>query len=212
MSAADVIGAASICEVWEALGGGPLRFGRGNAFWRGGDGYNVALDDAKGAWYDFAKNEGGGILDLVQKVTNCNRRQALGWLADSRGLPLDDYRFTQSERDDWAQRRRRAERAADELALWRARLLADLRAHRNACWDSERTASAWAREHLNDPAMAKDWRWDAAWSHALDHQRGDALDQVVEQIEESSPSELRQMREKFHQGAYDNDEPRNRDY
>ena len=42
-----------ITDVWAALGGGPLRQRRGQAFWRDGDGYNVSLNDDKGCWHDF---------------------------------------------------------------------------------------------------------------------------------------------------------------
>ena len=201
MNAADIIAAASIADVWKALGGGSLRFGRGRAFWRDGSGFNVALDDARGVWFDHARAKGGGTLDLIQTATGCDKRETLRWLANYVGLSLDDRPLSRDERQSFAQKRRQAELLANELTAWRARLLADLRARRNSCWDAERRASAWAREHINNPAMAEDWRWDAAWSHALDHQRGDALDQVIEQIEQASPGELRQMREKLHRGA-----------
>ena len=41
-----------ILEVWTAAGGAPLRGTRGRAFWRNGDGYNIAIDRANGVWYD----------------------------------------------------------------------------------------------------------------------------------------------------------------
>jgi len=39
----DLIDRASIAEVWAALGGEPTRHGRGQALWRNGGGWNVAL-------------------------------------------------------------------------------------------------------------------------------------------------------------------------
>ena len=195
-NASDVIATATISTVWEGLGGGPLRFGRGRAFWRDGRNFNVALDDAKGVWYDFARSEGGGVIDLVQRAINYDRREALRWLADHVGVSLDDRPLSRDERQSFARRRQRAELVAKGLTAWRARHLADLRARRNACWDAERRASAWAREHINDPAMAEDWPWEAVWAHALDNQRGDELDSLVERIESATPNELVGMRRK----------------
>ena len=42
-----------LLDVWHALGGGALRGRRGQASWRDGDGYSVAINVAKNAWYDF---------------------------------------------------------------------------------------------------------------------------------------------------------------
>jgi hypothetical protein len=76
----------TILKVWHALGGGPRRRGRSKAFWRGGDGFNVAIDASKNTWYDFARGEGGGILGLIQRVLDCDRRAASAWLAQSFSL------------------------------------------------------------------------------------------------------------------------------
>ena len=54
--------------------------------------------------------------------------------------------------------------------------------------------SAWAREHINDPAMAEDWRWETVWGHALDSHRGDELDRLIERIESASPAKLFELR------------------
>ena len=59
MTIRDLIEGASILSVWNAPGGGPLRHGRGMAFWRDGDGYNIALNEAKGCYYDHAHGQGG---------------------------------------------------------------------------------------------------------------------------------------------------------
>ena len=47
MTAAEIASGVRISDVWRALGGGELR-GRGQAFWRGGDGLSVAQSDTKG--------------------------------------------------------------------------------------------------------------------------------------------------------------------
>lgn len=67
-AARDVLSLIRITAVWLALGGSPLRYGRGRAWWRDGNGYNVSVNDAKSTWYDHAADEGGGILDLVVRV------------------------------------------------------------------------------------------------------------------------------------------------
>jgi hypothetical protein len=78
---------ADIREVWSALGGGKLRGGRGQAFWRNGDGYNVALDPRRGTWYDFVAGEGGDAIALIETVQQCGFKEAIAWLADHVGLP-----------------------------------------------------------------------------------------------------------------------------
>jgi CBS domain-containing protein len=56
-----------ISEIWGRLGGGDIRKGRGQAFWRGGDGWNVALAPENGCWFDHARGVGGGILAQVKE-------------------------------------------------------------------------------------------------------------------------------------------------
>jgi hypothetical protein len=65
MTGSDIVTRARITEVWAALGGGEIRRGRGRAFWRDGQRFNISLSDDKGAYFDHARGEGGGILDLV---------------------------------------------------------------------------------------------------------------------------------------------------
>jgi hypothetical protein len=84
----DVIGRVRISDVWSALGGGQLRRGRGQAFWRDGDGFNVSVSDQKGCWYDFVTGDGGGVLALVQRVRGGTRAEALRWIAEFAGVPL----------------------------------------------------------------------------------------------------------------------------
>ncbi|WP_321470106.1 hypothetical protein [uncultured Paludibaculum sp.] len=122
MTGAELVSAASIKAVWCALGGAPLRHGRGRAFWRDGDGYNVSLNNEKGAWHDFATGEGGGILDLIQRVQGGTRKAAAEWLADTLG--------TQLSGQIPAAGRRRARFDASAIALdiehWRVGLQAEL--------------------------------------------------------------------------------------
>jgi hypothetical protein len=95
-----------LLDLWRELGGGALRGKRGKAFWRGGDGYSIALDPAKCTWYDHRDARGGGVLALVETALGCNRRAALQWLETNCGLearrPLSvaDRRNYRQERDD----------------------------------------------------------------------------------------------------------------
>jgi hypothetical protein len=79
---------AHIAEVWSALGGGQLRKCRGRAWWRGGDGHNVALYAHTDTWFDFATGDGGDVIALVEAVRQCGFREAIEWLADFVGVPL----------------------------------------------------------------------------------------------------------------------------
>ncbi len=75
-----------IAEAWLALGGESLRGKRGKAFWRDGDGYNIALDTTKGTWFDHRDGRGGGVLGLVETALGCPRSAALQWLETNCGL------------------------------------------------------------------------------------------------------------------------------
>ena len=77
---------ADIRDVWAALGGGKLRGGRGQAFWRKGDGYSVSLDVDRGLWHDFVSGEGGDVLTLVEVARECSFREAAEWLANHTGI------------------------------------------------------------------------------------------------------------------------------
>ena len=113
-----VIGAVNIVELWRALGGCKLWRGRGRAFWRDGDGLNVGIDSQRGTWRDFATNEGGGKLKLIQTVLNCSKQDAFKWLADLAGIRLSPERaHSREERRRYAERRRDAAQVAT-LAVW----------------------------------------------------------------------------------------------
>ncbi len=90
MTGADVLDRLDITEVWSALGGPNLRWGRGRAFWRETRDYNVSIDRAKKTWYDHARSEGGGVLDLVCHVAGGTRADALRWCAELAGVQLDN--------------------------------------------------------------------------------------------------------------------------
>ena len=121
-----------IREVWRALGGGRLIGGRGQAFWRDGAGYNVALDQKKGLWYDHARSEGGDAIDLVRRAEGLSFTGALRRLAELGGMEAPqaaviEWRAAQAswradleEALDWKiAATRMAELALDQMPLYR---------------------------------------------------------------------------------------------
>jgi hypothetical protein len=90
----DILSQVLIHELWKPLGGGDLRPDgkyrfRGQAFWRDGDSWSIALDDARGIWYDHRDSRGGGILDLVvQAHAAADRAGAFRWVAEFAGVEL----------------------------------------------------------------------------------------------------------------------------
>jgi hypothetical protein len=132
MTAAQLIEQTRISNVWAALGGGELRRGRAVAFYRGGDDYNVALNDKIGAWRDFVTGDHGGILDLIIHVRGGSRGEAARWLADMRGVTLDNSPWSQEDRRRYAERRRVASVTAGDIAHWRDVLIPELNARKLA--------------------------------------------------------------------------------
>ena len=92
MTGSEIVQNAKITHVWTLLGG-THENGRGMAFYRNGDNKTtVALDDAKGTWYDHRDCIGGGVIDLIQHVLQCGRGAAIEWLAEQVGADLDATR------------------------------------------------------------------------------------------------------------------------
>jgi len=113
VTARELIDRTSITAVWRALGGGPLRHGRGQAFFRDGDGWNISLNGEKNCFYDHAAGEGGGVLRLIEVARGCDRAEALRWLAAELGETLGDGReLTATERWQWRADRRAAKQEA----------------------------------------------------------------------------------------------------
>lgn len=100
-----------IAEVWEDLGGPPIRQRRMRAWWRDGDGDNISISTQKNVWYDYARGEGGTCLHLVEVVLGVDRARAIRWLEERYGHPetIDAIR----NRTDQAKIREYAE-------LWKA--------------------------------------------------------------------------------------------
>jgi hypothetical protein len=127
VTAGEMVRRCRIVAVAEALGLDVKR-GRCRAAWRNGDGWNVALDDERGAWYDFVGNDSGGVLALIERCLGCERREAAEWLASYMGARLDDGPASFKDRRQMA--RQRAQDAADSTAAgyWQSQYLAHLEA------------------------------------------------------------------------------------
>jgi hypothetical protein len=113
-----ILGHLTISQLWTVLGGDLPKRARAKAFWRPkADGLNISLSDEKGVWFDHAKGEGGGLLDLVEHIKGCSRAEALRWLADLAGVPLEDRPLTATEKRDYARAKCEA-RPLAQAALW----------------------------------------------------------------------------------------------
>ena len=111
MTACEIVAGARISQVWQALGGGELRKGRGRAWWRNGDGWNIAVDDRRGCWYDHRDGIGGGVLDIIAHVHGGTRQEALQRLAGLTGTVLDGAPSDRMSAQDCAEERRIREEA-----------------------------------------------------------------------------------------------------
>lgn len=126
-NAGGALSSVRIAEVWRRLGGGELRHGRGRAFWRGGDGLNVALDPERGRWFDHAACVGGGVLALVLTALDCDRRSALAWLSAEGFIEAPTH--SPEQRRAYSRRRDAASVVARDIEHWRVALAEEL----NAC-------------------------------------------------------------------------------
>ena len=190
MTPRELLDRASITDLWTALGGGPLRHGRGRAFWRDGYGNNVAVNETKNVFFDHAHGAGGGVLDLIQTALDCDRSAALRWLAQHLGVALDGERpWTAAEKRESAQQRAGAEQKAHELVEWRRDRLRGLRDDRNRLYISENGTCAIARTLLAT-GCEDEAAWAAIWARAHDNRRADEIAAEIERVEELTPAGL----------------------
>lgn len=186
VSLRELLDQVDLRDVWTSLGGGELRSGRGRAFWRSGDGFNVKVTAR--SWRDFKASEGGGILDLVSRVLGCDRRGAAQWLADRYGVALGRTSPNQIRR--LAERRNRARERAVELVAWRDRLVLALRDLRNSAWSNARAIDA--KTVRMAPGSKDTWRLVAT---AIARRRaGDAIDGYVAHVTRMTGHELESLR------------------
>lgn len=94
-------------HVWRELGGGDIRRGRGQAFWRDSHDWNISIDLDRNLYCDHARATGGGPVSLVMQVLDFSAHDAGRWLREHFGGPLAEgnhcaaYRV--SDRDELAE-------------------------------------------------------------------------------------------------------------
>ena len=173
-----------IFEVWSKIGGGPLRNGRGQALWRGGEGWNVSLNRDRGAWYDFGAARGGGLLDLVMVALARDRSSALTWLQQHCGLdPLRP--LSPQERREWANRHRRAEEKAQRVMHWHVGLIRNL----------EQAKVDTYQGYVAHPGQQEERSWDDACRRLYQAQRlgGAALMAAYRNALEQDPTAVEEI-------------------
>ena len=201
-SARDIIdrGIADFEAVVEALGFEPKRGNRAACVVCGASNSTTfSFDPGEGVWNCFKCNQSGGVLDLVQAVHGGSRRDSLRWLADHLGTTLDDRKLPAAERRAYAERRRRAEEQARELADWRDTYLDALLQRRNFLWDRGRQACALGLRLLREGADDRPL-WKQVWRHALDDLEGDEVDAERERVRAMGPRELIAFRQSLAEG------------
>jgi hypothetical protein len=182
MTGGELVSRATITQVWRLLGGPPLRNNRGRAWWRKGDGLNIRLRDDLGVWKDFATGDRGGVVALIQRALDCDKKTACHWLATQLGVDLGPP-LTDRQRRALIEQKRRYQ----QIEQQRSQLIRQLTARRNTFWDADRLASEWARENINNPS---DWKWAAFWAHCRDGEIGDQVQLQIERIEQMTLEEF----------------------
>jgi len=119
---AGIIRAAKLSAVYGALTGKmPHPAGqdkwRAPAPWRDGENASVAIDDAKGVWFDHVANEGGGIVDLVVRIKGGSPRDAMQWLSEHTGHALTTT--PPAQRAEWHRDQAALNRDLPDATLWR---------------------------------------------------------------------------------------------
>jgi len=122
-----VLNSVDILDLWRALGLGPTLGNRGQASWRGGQGFNVALNREQGVYFDFVANEGGGKVKLVKTVLGFTNAEAFSWLAKLAGINLDcQVSLPQEDKRQLAEIRCQARELSRRVMWWFEARLAEL--------------------------------------------------------------------------------------
>jgi hypothetical protein len=82
MSTPSVYQRVPLRDVWPELGGGDIRRGRGQAFWRDSHDWNVSVDLDRDLFFDHV---GGGPVTLAMTALDCSAREAGRWLREHFG-------------------------------------------------------------------------------------------------------------------------------
>lgn len=195
MTTRELIDRADILEVWVGLGGGALRRNKSCAWWRESSSWSVSLSPEKNAWFDFSPHQGGGVLRLVEVARNCDRSDALAWLAVFYSVELDNAPLSIEARRAWRKRRSEAEARAAELVAWREDLLSELRQRRDAIWECVRAAERFGKAFVGEPG--RDDLWNFAFECIAEEPEGERLEEWIIRIEGMHPGELVALRRRM---------------
>ena len=143
-----------IVEVWFRLGGGELRSGRGRAFYRNGEDYNVSVDSGKDVFRDFVSGASGGVLTLVETALQCDRRGALAWL-EAEGFIEARKPWSASEKLAFTIRREAAREAGKEVESWREGQITELESRSSQLFAETLTT----KDRLSAACASRDLYW-----------------------------------------------------
>jgi hypothetical protein len=191
MTAAEIVQRVRISDVAEALGVKLNRTRRrAIASWREGRHFSVSLDDGKNVWHDFVSGQGGGVVDLIVRIRGCDRKEALAWLSDFAGVPLDQQ--SDNERRHYAHRLHLVKPQAERLVAWKFDTLEALRCQRNRLMRIYHSAVRFVRSHTFDECAARaDLRYELAlnvgesyWCRVIE------LDEQIDRLEDATYEDL----------------------
>ena len=191
MTASDIVSHVKITDVARVLGVKLDRTRRrGVASWREGKNFSVSFNDVKNVWHDFVTDEGGGVLDFIQRARGCDRKEALELLASIAGVQLDHH--NEVDRRDYARRMHAARREAEALLKWKCETLEDLRFHRGRIQKTYRNAVRFILSHTFEECEARgDVRFELALQIGETYwDRVEAMDEQIDRLEAMSPAEL----------------------
>lgn len=90
---------ALMSEVALALLGEPTTKHRGGLEWRYGTYGSFSIDLQKNVYYDHEAKQGGGVLDLIVRVTGGDHRDAIEW-RDTKGIRITSDARKNGKTDD----------------------------------------------------------------------------------------------------------------
>lgn len=173
----DIIARVQITRIAEILGVKLDRTRRrAIATWREGKNFNISLNDEKNVYHDFVTGEGGGLISFVQLVRGCDKREALQWLADFAGVPLQE--MNEAERCEYNRRRVVAQREAQQLIAWRDGLVEAMRERRNLYFRAYHRA----RKYIQAPGLDSPAGELAADCYDIYERRYQVLDQEIDEL------------------------------
>jgi len=183
----EILSHITITAVAESLGL-KVKMRRCQATWRPkADGWNVSLNDAKGVWFDHARGEGGGVLDLVVRIRDCTRLDALQWLSYLTGVPL--YNPSVEDRQALERKLREAENEGRAFIDWRYRSVELIRELRDEQMAVYRGAVRYLLNHP-DPEPG-DFKYELA-EKVFDSywQRVEQADRALDVLRDATATEL----------------------